>query len=82
MVQVEMHVQAAQGLIAQLDQVLSLQTYIADDALALADIAIGPMVYRLYKLGLAQPHTCNLFRFLESLEKRPAFAGHVMVGLE
>jgi glutathione S-transferase len=70
MEQVQMHAQAARNLFAQLDQVLSLQTYIADDALTLADIAIGPMVYRRYKLGLPTraPVTCfDCWKVLKSV---------------
>lgn len=80
--QVETNAAAARGLFTQLDRELSQQAYIAGDALTLADIAIGPMVYRWYKLGLAQSDTGNLHRFLQCLEKRPVFARHVMVELE
>ena len=80
--EVKLRAQAARNLFAQLDHVLSVQTYIAGYTLTLADIAIGPMVYRWYKLGLAQMDTANLYRLLQNLEKRPAFARHVMVGLE
>ena len=79
--QVEANAGTARNLFAQLDRNLGRQTYIAGDALTLADIAIGPMVYRWYKLGLAQPDTVNLRRLLQCLEMRPAFTKHVMVEL-
>ena len=79
--QVEASANAARDLFAQLDRNLSRQTYIAGDAFTLADIAIGPMVYRWYKLGLAHPETGNLRRLLQCLERRPAFVKHVMVEL-
>ena len=80
--EVELRAQAARNLFAQLNHVLSVQTYIAGDALTLADIAIGPMLYRWCKMGLAQMHTGNVSRLLQSLEKRPAFTKHVMLSLE
>lgn len=79
--EVEATAGAAHNLFAQLDRALCRQTYIAGDALTLADIAIGPMVYRWHKLGLARPGTENLRRLLQRLEMRPAFAKHVMVEL-
>lgn len=79
--QVETDAEVAHALFAQLDRELGRQTYIAGDALTIADMAIGPMVYRWYKLGLARSDTGNLYRLLQCFEKRPAFARHVMVDL-
>ena len=79
--QVESNAKAARDLFAQLDRELGRHAYIANSELTLADIAVGPMVYRWYQLGLAQPDTGNLRRLLQCLEKRPAFAKHVMVEL-
>lgn len=61
-------------MFAQLDRNLSRHAYIAGDVLPLADIAIGPMVYRWYKLGLAQPDTGNLHKLLQCLETRPGLS--------
>jgi glutathione S-transferase len=71
----------ARDLFWQLDRVLESQPYIAAGTLTLADIAIGPMLYRWYKLGLAEAATVNLHGLLQRLESRPAFARHVMVAL-
>ena len=77
--QVEENAKTARDLFARMDCELSRQMYIAGDAFTLVNIAVGPLVYRWYKLGFAEPDTGNLYRLSQCVEKRPAFAKHVMV---
>lgn len=64
-----------------LDQAVSERTFIAGDDMTLADIAIGPMIFRWFTLGLAGEDYPHLARLLERLAARPAFQRHVMIGL-
>lgn len=74
--------QAARKLFRKLDEVVAFQTYVASDSLSLADFAIGPMIYRWYKLGLNEIDTIHLEKLLTRLERRPHFVKNVMVLLE
>ncbi len=64
-----------------LDTVLGQRQFLAGEALTLADIAIGPMVYRWYTLKLAQADTPYLRAWFDRLCTRPAFRKHVMIDL-
>ena len=73
---------AARRLFRRLDEIVESQRYVASDSLSLADFAIGPMMYRWYKLGLNEAGTKSLQKYLNRLERRPAFVKNVMVALE
>ena len=72
---------ACAPLFKLLDVQLADRKFISGDQLTLADIAIGPMVYRWYTLGLAQDDTVNLRAWFERLCERPAFRDQVMIAL-
>ncbi|MGO9134426.1 MAG: glutathione S-transferase family protein [Methylovirgula sp.] len=71
----------ARVLFAILDHALDRSPCVAGSSLSLADIAIGPMAYRWYKLGLSDPETKRLEAWYHTLGERPAFRTHVMVEL-
>ncbi len=64
-----------------LDGTLASQAFLAGNQLSLADIAIGPMVYRWYTLGLAQDDTPHLRAWFDGLCARPGYRAHVMIAL-
>lgn len=64
-----------------LDSTLGANAFLCGAQLTLADIAIGPMVYRWYTLGLAQDDTPRLRAWFERLCARPGFREHVIIGL-
>ena len=72
---------ACAPLFKLLDVQLADRKFMSSDELTLADIAIGPMVYRWYTLGLAQDDTVNLRAWFERLCERPAFREQVMIAL-
>lgn len=77
---VEQHAAAAR-LFQILNEMLAAREYLAAPAMTLADIAIGPMLYRWHILGLASEATPHLRQWLERLSERPGFRKHVMVVL-
>lgn len=64
-----------------LDQAVREHPFIGGEGLTLADIAIGPMIFRWFTLGLAGEDYPHLARLLERLAARPAFQRHVMIEL-
>ena len=72
---------ACTPLFKLLDAQLADRKFMSGDQLTLADIAIAPMVYRWYTLGLAQDDTVNLRAWFERLCQRPAFREQVMIAL-
>lgn len=72
---------AAAKLFRLMNDILATRDHIAAPAMTLADIAIGPMLYRWYALGLADKDTQHLRHWLERLSERPGFRRHVMVAL-
>ena len=69
--------QAAARQFLLLEHFLGSQRYIAGDFLSLADIAIGPMLYRWFKLGLDQARMPKLELLLARYASMPAFANAV-----
>lgn len=76
----EQHAAAAR-LFQILNDVLTDREHLAAPGMTLADIAIGPMLYRWHMLNLASEETPHLRRWLERLSERPGFRKHVMVAL-
>ena len=70
---------AAAPLFKLLDNALEENAFLAGANLTLADIAIGPMVYRWYTLGLVKDDTPRLSAWFERLGGRPGFREHVMI---
>lgn len=70
------HHQRAVQHLTVLDTVLSQRQFIAGEQLSLADIALGPALYRWYALEIPG-ELPNLRAWYERLEARPAFKLHV-----
>jgi glutathione S-transferase len=64
---------------AQLDGQLSGRDYICGDALTMADIVIGAMVYRYMTLPIERPALENMDAWYIRLTERPAYQKHVMI---
>ena len=62
-----------------LDNMLSLRPFLAGDALTLADIAVGTLMFRYFTLDIERPARPNLEAWYHRLADRPAYRGHVMV---
>ena len=69
--------QAAARQFALLEKALGNNPYITGTSPTLADIAIGPMLYRWFKLGLDQFGTPKLRSLLDRYAAMPAFANAV-----
>ena len=54
-------------------------TYVAGDELTMADISIGPAIYRYFGLDIERPELPNVAAWYERLKQRPAFQLHAMV---
>lgn len=72
----EQHAKAS-ALYRILDAELAHHPYIVGDTLTLADIALGPMVHRWYRLCLHSEETTHLCDFLQLLQIRTAFRKQV-----
>ena len=72
---------AAAKLFRIMNDMLATREYIAAPAMTLADIAIGPMLYRWHALDLDSEDTRHLRHWLHRLSERPGFRKHVMVAL-
>lgn len=75
--------------VAKLDRVLDIaerqlerQEFLAGDALALADIQFGHVLYRYFDIAIPRPPRPALQRYYDALTQRPAFAEHVMVSYD
>jgi len=73
----------------KLDQVLEIaerqltqNAFLAGDALTLADIQFGHVLYRYFDIAIPRPARPALQRYYEMLTQRPAFAEHVMVSYD
>ena len=66
---------------AILDDHLSRNDFVGGATFTVADIPIGPLAYRWYELPIERPALKNLQRWYDAMRARPAFARHVMTGL-
>jgi glutathione S-transferase len=72
---------ACARFIAILDDALANQAFIAGDALTLADIVLGPTIYRWLALDIARDDLTHVASWYERLTLRSAYRDYVMVGL-
>lgn len=71
------------GLLAEmLDGRISGNEWIGGKDFTFADIACGHILYRYFSLNWQRPELANLSQYYDRLQKRPAFAKHVMVSYE
>lgn len=66
-------------LLAMLDAHLASGEYVAGDRLTMADLALGPTVYRWLNIDIERPDLANLQAWHERLTDRPAYQRTVMV---
>jgi glutathione S-transferase len=69
------------GLFAIADAQLASHPFLSGDAFGLADIALGPMAYVWFELPIERPATPHLDRWRAELQKRPAWAKVVAIGV-
>jgi glutathione S-transferase len=58
---------------------LRMRMFLAGDALTLADIQLGHLLYRYFAMPIARPDHPAVQRYYDQLSTRPAFREHVMV---
>ncbi|QPN33102.1 glutathione S-transferase [Diaphorobacter sp. JS3051] len=78
---IEQHRAATARWMSLLDTALAQSAFVAGSELSLADIALGPSVYRWFELPVERPEHPHLLAWLERMSQRPGFRTHVMVGL-
>ncbi|CAP41857.1 probable glutathione S-transferase [Bordetella petrii] len=78
---VEQHRAATARWMSLLDAALAQREFVAGPTLSLADLALGPSVYRWFELHVERPKQPHLQAWYERMAKRPGFLTHVMVGL-
>lgn len=61
-----------------LDGALARTAFVAGDAFSMGDIPVGVMAYRFRKLVPQRPALDNLERWFAAIEKRKAFADHIL----
>ncbi|MUO79306.1 glutathione S-transferase [Agrobacterium vitis] len=64
------------------EQRLAKHAYLAGDALTLADIQFGHVLFRYFDIDITRPERPALHRYYQNLTTRPAFREHVMVSYE
>jgi glutathione S-transferase len=62
-----------------LDDMLALRPYLAGDALSLADIVVGALLFRYFTMDIERPVQHNVHAWYRRLEDRQAYRAHVMV---
>lgn len=65
--------------LAVLDAQLAGRSYILGDALTIADMPAGSLMYRYFSLPIERPRLPNVEAWYARLEKRPAYREHVMI---
>jgi glutathione S-transferase len=61
-----------------LDRMLEGRAFLLGDALTLADIPAGTVLYRYFELEIARPAVPNVAAWYRRLQERPAYRTHVM----
>jgi glutathione S-transferase len=79
--EVEAARQRTARLLAMLDAALAQREYLDGSEFTVADIALGPTVYRWYELPIRREQMPHLQDWYVRLTQRPAFRDSVMVGL-
>jgi glutathione S-transferase len=67
------------GLFGILDEVLADRPYLAGEALSLADIPAGTVLYRYFELDIERPDLPNVAAWYRRLQQRPGYRAHVMI---
>ncbi len=62
-----------------LDRQLADKSYLCGEALTLADIPIGSMMFRYFSLEIERPSVPHVEAWYRRLTERPAFRRHVMI---
>lgn len=62
-----------------LDRHLAGRSYILGDALSIADIPVGSLMYRYFTLPIDRPKLPNVEAWYARLEQRPGYAEHVAI---
>ncbi|MDF1748647.1 MAG: glutathione S-transferase family protein [Alphaproteobacteria bacterium] len=75
-------VTALEERLAIADSRLFVQSFLVGEALTLADIQFGHVLYRYYDIDITRANLPNLARYYTRLTKRPAFQEHVMVSYD
>jgi glutathione S-transferase len=75
---IEQHRLRNAALFSMLDQALSSQAFIAGDGFTLADISIGALVHRWFRLPFERPYHGHLQRWYEQMCSRAPFQEHVV----
>ncbi|MEF2072995.1 glutathione S-transferase family protein [Consotaella aegiceratis] len=65
-----------------LDGILAKQPFVLGDALSLADIPAGSLLYRYFELDIERPSLPNVEAWYRRLTERPAYRESVMVSFE
>src|SRR3546814_640282 len=79
--QIARHRDVSAAAMQIVDARLAHTHYLAGDAFTLADICIGPSVYRWFALPIVREEFTGLKRWYDAVARRPAFREQVMVGL-
>jgi glutathione S-transferase len=66
---------------AMADAELAKHDFIAGKNFSMADLVLGPYVYRWFNLDIERPDQKNMQAYYERLKTRPAFREHVMMPL-
>jgi glutathione S-transferase len=75
---IEQHRARNAALFLMLDQGLSSQGFIAGDGFTLADISIGALAHRWFRLPIARPHYAHLQRWYDQMCGREPFYNHIV----
>ena len=79
---IEAAIQTLARNLAIAEERLASRPYLCGDALTLADIQLGGMLYRYFTLEIERPDLPALRAYYERLCTRPAYAEHIMVSYE
>jgi len=69
------------GLFAVADAALAARPWLGGEEFSVADVALGPYAYVWFELPIERPATPHLDRWYRELQKRPAWAKIVAIGL-
>lgn len=80
---------ATRKAVQDLNEVLSIadarldrNAFVTGEALTLADIQFGHVLYRYFNIDIERRNFANIHRYYFSLTKRPAYQQHVMVSYD
>ena len=63
------------------DDALDGRPYLAGQALSLAEITLGTLVYRWHAFPIERPPLTNLKTWYERMRERPAFKKHIEISI-